>query len=76
MTSQQRVSTRQKIAGRDAVWLQDSPTNLMVVNTVFTLDRIDLETLRQLFSERILKEERFERFRLNVVREGAKAYWE
>jgi diacylglycerol O-acyltransferase len=69
-------SSLQRIAGRDAVWLQESPQNLMVINSVFTFDPMDVETLRQIFAERILAEkERFPRFTHRVVFQRGRPYW-
>lgn len=61
-----------RIAGRDAVWLQDSPENLMVINAVFTLDPIDLETVREIFTERLS----FPRFSRRVVYRRGRPYWQ
>ncbi len=61
-----------RVAGRDAVWLQDSPENLMVINTVFTLDRMDVETLRKIFTKRI----HFPRFTQRVVYRRGRPYWQ
>lgn len=70
---------QEPVAGRDGVWLQDSATNLMVINSVFTVDRLDRETLRDLWDERVMRAgggERFARFARRVVFEGTRAYWE
>ncbi len=67
------------VAGPDAVWLQDSPTNLMVINAVFTTDRINLEAFRQAFRERVLDADsgrRYPRFRKRVVWLRGRPYWE
>jgi len=69
----------ERIAGRDGVWLQDSPSNLMVINSVLTLDRLDLETLRELWQTRVMEAgggRRYARFKKRVVMRGAKAYWQ
>ncbi len=69
----------ERIAGRDGVWLQDSPTNLMVINSVITLDRIDLETLRELWQKRVMTAgggRRYARFKKRVVTQGRQAYWQ
>jgi len=70
---------RRRVAGRDGVWLQDSPNNLMVINAVLTTDRLDVETLRQLWTERVLEAdggERYPRFGRRLVWEGRKAFWQ
>jgi hypothetical protein len=67
------------VAGRDGVWLQDSPSNLMVINSVLTLDRLDLDTLRELWQTRVMAAgdgRRYARFKKRVVRRGRKAYWQ
>ncbi len=67
------------IAGRDGVWLQDSPSNLMVINSVLALDRLDLETLRELWQTRVMAAgggRRYARFKKRVVFGGRKAYWQ
>ncbi len=55
---------------QDGMWLQDTPANLMIVNSVFTLDLMDLETLRRLWLERVVRAgdgERYPRFTKRVV---------
>ncbi len=52
------------------MWLQDTPANLMVVNSVFTLDQLDIETVRQLWLERVVQAgggERYPRLTKRVV---------
>lgn len=68
-----------RVAGRDAVWLQDSATNLMVINGVLITDRIDLETLRATFQRRVLDVDggrRFARFMHRVTWRGGTPWWE
>jgi WS/DGAT/MGAT family acyltransferase len=70
---------RVRVAGRDAVWLQDSATNLMVINGVLITDRIDVASFRQAFQERVLAVDggrRFARFTHRVTWSGATPYWE
>ena len=70
---------REPVAGNDAIWLQDSATNLMVNNAVITTDRLDLATLREAFRVRVIEAEggrRYDRFHQRVRREGARPYWE
>ena len=78
-TSSLRPLWREPMAGADGFWLQDSPANLMVINSVMVLDRIDLETFRRLFLERVVAaggRQRFPRFTRRVVRAGGRYYWE
>lgn len=68
-----------RVAGRDAVWLQDSATNLMVINAVIITDRIDLETFRTTFRKRVLEVDggrRFARFQHRVTWRGSTPWWE
>lgn len=67
------------VAGADGVWLQDDATNLMVINTVFTIDRMDVETMRQVFFERLLGESgnyRYPRFARRVIKQGGRYWWQ
>ena len=60
---------REPVAGNDAIWLQDSATNLMVINAVITTDRLDLATLREAFRVRVIEAEegrRYQRFHQRV----------
>ena len=69
----------EKVKGPDGVWLQDTPANLMVINSIFTLDRIELETLQDLWMDRVMTAgggERFPRFRQRVVDVNGRAWWE
>ncbi|MEM7585217.1 MAG: WS/DGAT domain-containing protein [Acidobacteriota bacterium] len=64
---------------QDGMWLQDTPQNLMVVNSVTTLDQIDLETLRRLWDERVMQLEggnRFPRFRWRVAQDERGVFWQ
>jgi WS/DGAT/MGAT family acyltransferase len=68
-----------RVAGRDAVWLQDSATNLMVINAVIITDRIDLETFRTAFRQRVLEVDggrRYARFTHRVTWRGSTPWWE
>ena len=69
---------RVAVTPNDGVWLQDSPTNLMVINAVFSTDAIALGTVRDAFRTRVLEAdpERYARFRQRIVHEGGRAYWE
>ncbi|MEM8931921.1 MAG: WS/DGAT domain-containing protein [Acidobacteriota bacterium] len=64
---------------RDGVWLQDSPQNLMVINSVLTFDRMDVQDLRRVFRERILDLDggtRYPRFKRRVVQHGKRWFWQ
>jgi len=69
---------RERIASSDAIWLQDSATNLMVINAIIITDRLDLETLRAAFQRRIFEGPeagRFERLRCRITGKGLRRYW-
>lgn len=71
--------SRQRVASNDAMWLQDTATNLMVINAVFTTDRIDLASFRQAFLERVIDAAagaRFGRFRQRITLVGRVPHWE
>ena len=73
------MSVRVRVSASDAIWLQETPENLMVINAVLILDRMDLGTLRRTFLERLLEGEpgrRLTRLRTRIVGRGAKAHWE
>ncbi|MCG8460565.1 MAG: WS/DGAT domain-containing protein [Holophagales bacterium] len=64
---------------RDGVWLQDSPQNLMVINSVLTLDRMSVGELRKVFQERVIEAEggeRFPRFTRRLVERDGRTYWQ
>ena len=70
---------RELISSNDAIWLQDSDTNLMVINAVIITDRIDVPTLRKTFQERIFEgpePARFDRLRCRITEQGPVSYWE
>lgn len=72
------VEELEPVAERDEVWLQDMDSNLMVINSVIVLDRIDVDDLKRVWMERVMKcdgGERYARFRRMVVRCGARFYW-
>ena len=74
-----RRGTRQRMRPQDGMWLQDTPENLMVVNAAYTLDRIDVETLRRLWQERVMEAgsgERYPRFSKRVVTVSRGVYWQ
>ena len=60
----------ERMKPQDGMWLQDTPANLMIVNSVITVDRMDLATLRRLWQERVIEAgggERYPRFTKRVV---------
>ena len=70
---------RELISANDAIWLQDSDTNLMVINAVIITDPMDVPTLRRTFQERIFEgpdPERFDRLRCRITEQGPVSYWE
>ena len=69
---------REPIAPADAIWLQDSETNLMVINAIIVTDRLDAETLRAQFRSRIFEDPagRFDRLRCRITGGGRHRYWE
>ncbi len=70
---------RELISANDAIWLQDSDTNLMVINAVIITDQLDVVTLRKTFQERIFEGpegERFKRLRCRIISRGPLNYWE
>ena len=69
----------ESVAGADGVWLQDSSVNLMVINAVFTVDRIDRDTLLELWDRRVMQADggrRYPRFKKRIVRERHRFYWQ
>jgi diacylglycerol O-acyltransferase / wax synthase len=68
---------RRPVAPNDAIWLQDSTTNLMVINGIFTSDRVDLATVQETFQRRVIEAEsgRYARFTRKVERVGNRWYW-
>lgn len=70
---------RERVPAHDAVWLQDTATNLMVINGVFITDRIDLATFRETFQSRVIAAGGgvpYARFRDRVVWHRGVPYWE
>ncbi len=70
---------REQLASNDAIWLQDSTTNLMVINAIIITDRLDLDTIRTAFQRRIFEGPdagRFERLRCRIRGKGLRRYWE
>ena len=70
---------RTRVAPNDAVWLQDSPTNLMVINAVYTTDRIGLDAVRDLFLRKVVCADggrTYPRFTWRVVKVRGHYYWE
>jgi diacylglycerol O-acyltransferase len=74
-----RVGRREAVSPNDAVWLQDSATNRMVIHGIYTTDHIDLDTARTVFQERVIDAEggtRYPRFTRRIVRVRGRWYWE
>lgn len=72
-------TTRERVAAHDAIWLQDSAANPMIINAVCTLDSVGVDEIRRLWSERVLdgpRRERFARLRRRVVRLRSGFAWE
>jgi WS/DGAT/MGAT family acyltransferase len=70
---------REPLAPSDAIWLQDSPANPMVINALLLTERLDLETLRRAFQARIFEGPgagRFERLRCSLAGQGRRRCWE
>jgi WS/DGAT/MGAT family acyltransferase len=70
---------RERVASNDAMWLQDTATNLMVINAVLTTDRMDLATFRNTFQSRVIEAgggTRFARFRHRIVLVRGAPHWE
>jgi hypothetical protein len=66
------------MAGADGFWLQDSATNLMVINSVLTMDRIGLDEIRGLWQDRVVaagRGSRFPRFTRRVEQIGRRFHW-
>lgn len=73
------TAARERVAPNDAVWLQDSDTNRMVIHGVYTTDPITLDEARSIFQSRVLAADggrRYPRFRMRVVRSRGRWYWE
>jgi WS/DGAT/MGAT family acyltransferase len=70
---------REPMQPSDAIWLQDSPRNLMVINAIYVTDHIDLDSARAIFRERVLDKDggaAFPRFRKRVITVRGRPYWE
>jgi WS/DGAT/MGAT family acyltransferase len=68
-----------RVAPGDAVWLQDSPTNRMIINALYTTDHIDLEVVQDLALRRVVLADggaRYPRFRQRVVFRHGRPFWE
>jgi WS/DGAT/MGAT family acyltransferase len=69
----------ERVASNDAMWLQDTATNLMVINAVLITDRMDVATFRDAFRGRVIEAgngERFARFRHRITSVHGTPYWE
>lgn len=78
-TDQRSRLFREPVTSSDRVWLQDCKTNPMVINSIFTLDRLDdVDILRRLWQERVLDaaDDRYVRFKRRIVFRGRRPFWE
>lgn len=69
---------RERIASSDAIWLQDSPDNPMVINAVLVTDPLGCRTLRAAFRRRVLEGPeagRFQRLLCRAERRGRHWCW-
>lgn len=67
------------VAGADGIWLQDRDENLMVINSVFTIDKMGVGDLRELWMERLMGEPgnyRYPRFARRIVEVGGRPHWQ
>eukprot|EP00002_Diphylleia_rotans_P027938 TRINITY_DN5627_c0_g1_i8.p1 TRINITY_DN5627_c0_g1~~TRINITY_DN5627_c0_g1_i8.p1 ORF type:complete len:301 (-),score=54.82 TRINITY_DN5627_c0_g1_i8:929-1831(-) len=75
---------RVEMSPQDAVWMADSPANLMIINVVlFLKDHMSEARLQELFLERVTKRVdpktghlAMPRFTKKMVKEGSDYYWE
>eukprot|EP00128_Syssomonas_multiformis_P010484 Colp12_sorted_trinity150504_noHs@4015 len=58
------------------MWLHDTPSNLMIINALYFIDKITIEELLQAYSERIISNKHYERFMLRPYCVGEEWYWE
>lgn len=74
-----RPPVREPVQPSDAVWLQDTPDNRMIINAVYTTDHVDLPTALEIVERRVVMVDggnRYPRFRRKVVFARGKPYWE
>lgn len=65
--------------GSDAVWTQDSPHNLMIINALILCEKMDVSIMQSIWQERVMAGERAAhnaRFRKKVVFRGGTPYWQ
>lgn len=77
--SAEPARVRTPVAAADAVWLQDTPQNPMIINALYVCDPIDVESLRRVFRENVLEVDggrRFDRFVKRVVTIDGRYFWE
>lgn len=70
---------RRRVAARDAIWLQDNASNLMVINAVFITDRLSVDQVRDAFRRRLLEAgegRTYARFRHRVAWVDGQPWWE
>ncbi len=66
------------VAGNDGIWLQDRPSNRMVINAILLVEALDLPSLHALLRARLLEVgggETYRRLRQSVVRRGGRPWW-
>lgn len=74
-----RLLSREPVQGADGIWLQDSPENLMIINSVLSLDSIPVDEFRQLWESRVVlagEGARYPRFRRKIVFQGTRPHWQ
>ena len=77
--SAQPARVRTPVAAADAVWLQDTPQNPMIINALYVCDRLAVEALREVFRTNVLEVDggrRFDRFLKRVVTIDGRYFWE
>lgn len=68
--------------GEDAIWLQDSPDNLMVINALLFCDAFDLETFLRVWNANVMQarnvqgEPQYDRFTKRVILKNQRFYWQ
>jgi diacylglycerol O-acyltransferase / wax synthase len=70
---------REPVEAHDAVWLQETAANLMVINAVFISDRLDTATVSEAFRQRVIEADggrKYPRFRRRITWAGGDPYWE
>lgn len=63
----------------DAMWLHDTPQNLMIINAVLITEQLTADDFRRVFEEKILSVDgglRYDRFKKRVVYRHGSPHWE